>query len=142
MKIYCTKLGQNVIIPTRATPGSAGLDLYSCETVTIEAGQRCIVSTGIAMAIPEDCYGQVMSRSGLAAKNGIFVLNAPGIIDSDYRGELRVILYNSGPEKFIIDEGMRIAQMIITKYESCNFELVDSLDQTERGSGGFGSTGN
>ena len=136
------KLATAAFVPTRGTEGSAGLDLYSIESIKIEPGQRALVATGIAVAIPDGCVGHLNSRSGLAAKHGIFVLNAPGIIDSDYRGEIKVILYNSSLEPFNVEVGMRIGQLVVLEYKKLEPELVESLSETVRGAGGFGSTGN
>lgn len=137
------------VIPSFATPGSAAVDLCSNENCDIYPGGSALIDTGIAMAIPQGVAGLICSRSGLAAKNQIIVLNAPGVIDSDYRGEIKVILYNAGTEKFSVTAGMRIAQMMFVplfQFLPANptaptFEVVDSLDETARGDGGFGSTG-
>ena len=130
-------------LPHYATSGSAGMDLLAAmmEDVTVKAGERVIVPTGIAVALSAGYEAQIRPRSGLAAKNGITVLNTPGTIDSDYRGEIKVILINHGKEDFIITRGMRIAQMVIARYEQMQIVEVTSLDSTERGAGGFGSTG-
>lgn len=129
-------------LPKLATTGSAGFDLKSTETRTIYPGTRVIVSTGIAMAIPEGYEGQVRPRSGMAAKSGITVLNSPGTIDSDYRAEIKVILYNAESHvPFEVKIGDRIAQMVIQQVPQIEFELAETLDETARGSGGFGSTG-
>lgn len=130
-------------LPKYATSGSAGLDLVAAidSPITIDAGKIAIIPTGISIALPEGYEAQIRPRSGLAAKNGITVLNTPGTIDSDYRGEIKAILINHGTEVFTIERGMRIAQMIISQYSHCVFIEVDSLDDTERGTGGFGSTG-
>lgn len=127
-------------IPRKATDGSAGYDIYSAETVTIPAMARRAVSTGIYMSIPRGYEGQVRSRSGLCLSNGIVVLNSPGTIDSDYRGEVKVILYNSGDSEFTVETGMRIAQIVFAKVAECNIVVVDDLESTAR-QGGFGSTG-
>lgn len=129
-------------MPKLATEGSAGFDLKSTETKTIYAGQRAVISTGLAMAIPRGYEGQVRPRSGMAAKSGITVLNSPGTIDSDYRAEVKVILYNAEAHMpFEVKIGDRIAQMVIQAVPQVELELATSLDETERGSGGFGSTG-
>jgi dUTP pyrophosphatase len=107
----------------------------------LEPGAIVMIPTGIAIALPQGFECQVRSRSGLAAKHGIYALNAPGTIDSDYRGEIKVILANSGKASYAIQPGERIAQLVIARYETVRWELVDSLDETERGTGGFGSTG-
>ncbi len=130
-------------IPHYATEQSAGMDLSAAinEPLVIAAGEIKIVPTGIAMALPPGVEAQIRPRSGLAVKHGITVLNSPGTIDADYRGEFKVILINHGFESFTINRGMRIAQVIIAKYERVNLEEVISLDQTKRGEQGFGSTG-
>jgi dUTP pyrophosphatase len=129
--------------PSYATEHSAGLDLSAAieNSITIKPGESKIIPTGIAMALPVGLEAQVRPRSGLAAKYGITVLNTPGTIDADYRGEFKVILINHGTEDFVITRGMRIAQVVIAKYEHVKLKQVESLDETERGSGGFGSTG-
>ena len=133
---------KNLNTPTYATKGSAGVDLSSSASINLKAGAIELIPTGIYLEIPFGYEGQVRSRSGLSYKNGVHVLNSPGTIDSDYRGEVKVILKNSSSEDFFIEEGMRIAQLVFSKYEHVNFENVESFDETERGSGGFGSTGN
>lgn len=129
--------------PEYATAGSAGVDLRANEIqeVNIGPGQRQIISTGIFLQLPEGYEAQIRPRSGLAAKYGITVLNSPGTIDSDYTGEVKVILHNASSQSFAVSNGDRIAQMVIAKYERVEFESVDVLEETERGSGGFGSTG-
>ena len=130
-------------LPIYATSGSAGMDVlaYLNEPITIQSGQTIMIPTGLAIALPDGFECQVRSRSGLAAKYGIFALNAPGTIDSDYRGEIKVILSNFGKEAFTINNGDRIAQLVVAKYEKVIWDEVDSLDETDRGEGGFGSTG-
>lgn len=130
-------------LPHYETNSSAGMDLKAnIETpITIKPMERCLVKTGLFMALPQGYEAQVRPRSGLALKKGITVLNAPGTIDADYRGEVGVILINLSNENFTINDGDRIAQMVIAKYEQANFQLVDVLDDTKRGKGGFGSTG-
>lgn len=128
--------------PTYAHDGDAGMDLRADEETTLPAGGRALVGTGIAMALPRGHVGLVHPRSGLAAKNGITVLNAPGTIDAGYRGEVKVILLNTSDEAFNIAPGDRIAQLVIQKVEHPDIEIVESLDEdTSRGAGGFGSTG-
>ena len=131
------------VLPVYATAGSAGMDITAAlaEPMILEPGAIAMIPTGIAIALPQGFECQVRSRSGLAAKHGIFALNAPGTIDSDYRGEIKVILANSGKASYAIQPGERIAQLVIAQYETVQWELVDSLDETERGTGGFGSTG-
>ncbi|MBQ1938247.1 MAG: dUTP diphosphatase [Bacteroidales bacterium] len=129
--------------PQYATEQSAGMDLKAniTESITLGSLERAIVPTGLYMALPNGFEAQIRPRSGLAAKKGISVLNSPGTIDADYRGEICVILVNLSKEDFVINPGERIAQMVIARYESVEWEEVESLDSTERGAGGFGSTG-
>jgi dUTP pyrophosphatase len=130
-------------LPNYQTDNSAGVDLQANinEEITLLPLQRVLVPTGIKLALPEGYEAQVRPRSGLALKNGITVLNSPGTIDADYRGEIGVILVNLSNENFVIKDGERIAQLVITKYEKVRFEKVEVLDETARGAGGFGSTG-
>ena len=134
---------QQMLMPKRGSDESAGLDLVAAnmEPIILKKGLSTMVPTGFAMALPPGFEGQVRPRSGLAAKHGITVLNSPGTIDSDYRGEVRVILINHGPQDFEITRGMRIAQLVVAKVELTPCVAVQSLDNTERGAGGFGSTG-
>ena len=129
--------------PNYETEGAAGMDLRADieETITLKPLERAIVKTGLFIALPFGFEAQVRPRSGLAAKKGITVLNSPGTVDADYRGEIGVILVNLSNEEFIINDGERIAQLIIAKHERVNWQEVDFLSETERGSGGFGSTG-
>jgi dUTP pyrophosphatase len=133
--------GDGLPLPSYATGGAAGLDVVAAETVTLAAGARHAVATGFAIAIPEGFEVQVRPRSGLALKHGITCLNTPGTIDSDYRGEVKVILANLGAEPFEVVRGERIAQLVPAPVQKGRFEEVNDLDETERGSGGFGSTG-
>jgi dUTP pyrophosphatase len=135
------KLDPEITLPDYAHDGDAGLDLCSAEDVDLEPGERAVVSTGFAMALPEGYAAFVQPRSGLAARHGISVVNTPGLIDCHYRGEVKIILINLGREAFEIKRGDRIAQMVIQRVESVRVEVVDELDDTARGSGGFGSTG-
>jgi dUTP diphosphatase len=128
-------------LPRRAHPGDAGADLFAVEEVTIPAGERRDVGTGLALAIPSGYAGFVQPRSGLAFKHGIMVVNSPGLIDAGYRGEVRVSLYNSGREPFTVAMGERIAQLVIQKVEEPEYLAVDQLPDTSRGEGGFGSSG-
>ncbi len=130
-------------LPKYATEHSAGMDLEAAidQPLTLKPGERALVPTGLAIALPEGYEAQVRPRSGLAAKNGVTVLNSPGTIDADYRGEIKVILANLGTEPFTIERGMRVAQMVIAQYSRVNWSVVDQLDETARGEGGFGSTG-
>lgn len=130
-------------LPAYATGSSAGMDLRAdiAEPLEIKPLQRAMVPTGIFIALPEGTEAQVRPRSGLAAKYGVTVLNSPGTIDADYRGEVKVILVNLSDTVFIVNPGDRIAQMVIARYEKVEWEACDSLDETSRGEGGFGSTG-
>lgn len=130
-------------LPKYETSGSAGMDLTAAidEQITLKPGQVKLVKTGIAIALEKGFEAQVRPRSGLALKNGITVLNSPGTVDSDYRGEVCVILINHSQTDFVITRGMRIAQMVIARYEQAEVVEVESLDETSRGAGGFGSTG-
>ncbi|MBU3698840.1 MAG: dUTP diphosphatase [Candidatus Kapabacteria bacterium] len=130
-------------LPFYATEGSAGMDIHAAvdEPLTLAAGKVILVPTGLSVAIPVGFEIQVRSRSGLAAKNGVFALNSPGTIDSDYRGEIKVILANFSDADFHIERGMRIAQLVVARHEHIHWELVESLDSTSRSAGGFGSTG-
>ncbi|WP_314671644.1 dUTP diphosphatase [Rothia mucilaginosa] len=128
--------------PAYAKPGDAGADLRSRIDFELEPGERALVPTGVAIALPEGYVGLVHPRSGLATKNGITIVNAPGTVDSGYRGELMVTLLNTDKTKsFHVQRGDRIAQLVIQKYEHATFTVVDELEQTERGSSGFGSSG-
>lgn len=130
-------------LPTYETDQSAGMDLTAAleEAFDLEPGMRTLIPTGLSLALPKGFEAQIRPRSGLALKNGITVLNSPGTVDADYRGEVKVILANLGTETFTIERGMRIAQMVIAKHEHIAWEVVEDLDETERGAGGFGSTG-
>ncbi|TMM30397.1 dUTP diphosphatase [Polaribacter aestuariivivens] len=129
--------------PNYETEGAAGMDLRAniSEAITLKPLERAIVKTGLFIALPVGFEAQVRPRSGLAAKKGITVLNSPGTVDADYRGEIGVILVNLSNEDFVINDGERIAQLIIAKHERVNWQEVSVLSETERGSGGFGSTG-
>jgi len=137
--------GKDLPLPEYQTAQAAGLDLLAAipadKPVTIAPGSRAMVPTGLAISLPAGTEAQVRPRSGLAAKNGVTVLNSPGTIDADYRGEVAVILINHGQEAFTITRGMRIAQMIIAPVSHATLIEVESLDETARGAGGFGSTG-
>lgn len=135
--------GAGLALPAYATAGSAGCDLMAAiaEPITLQPGQRRLIPTGLAIALPEGWEAQIRPRSGLALKNGITCLNTPGTIDADYRGEVGVILANLGEEAFTVERGMRIAQMVIAPVFQARFEAVEELDETARGAGGFGSTG-
>lgn len=133
--------GEGLPIPARATPGSAGFDLASAEEGTLAPSERRLFATGFAVAIPEHHEVQIRPRSGLALKHGITLPNSPATIDSDYRGELKVALINLGDEPFRVTRGMRIAQLVVAQVVPADFETVAELPATERGTGGFGSTG-
>ena len=130
-------------LPQYAPPQSAGVDLRANlnEPIVLKPLQRCLVPTGLFLALPQGYEAQVRPRSGLAIKKGITVLNSPGTIDADYRGEINVILVNLSAEEFVIEDGERIAQMVIARHEQAEWEEVEVLDETERGAGGFGHTG-
>ncbi len=134
---------KNLELPHYATNQSAGVDLAAAieNKIVIAPGEVKIIETGLAMALPAGMEVQIRPRSGLAAKHGITVLNSPGTIDADYRGEVKVILINHGSNEFVVERGMRIAQAVFAKYEQVKFMPVDSLEDTQRGAGGFGSTG-
>ncbi|MEO0907177.1 MAG: dUTP diphosphatase [Pseudomonadota bacterium] len=133
--------GEGLALPAYATSGSAGMDVVSAEDVTIAPGARHAVATGLSVAIPQGFEIQVRPRSGLAFKHGITVPNTPGTIDSDYRGELKVLLINHGSEDFAIARGDRVAQLVLAPVVQAAWSEVDELDATQRGAGGFGSTG-
>jgi len=143
LNIPIIRLIDDAIIPIYAKPGDAGADLVAAESVVLEAGGgRALISTGVAIAIPEGFAGFVQPRSGLALKHGITCLNTPGLIDSGYRGELKVLLINTDPnETYEVNKGERIAQLVIQKVEECNFQDVEELPDSERGETGFGSSG-
>ena len=143
MKVQIMRLahGADLALPSYATAGAAGMDLRSAESLTIQPHARALVATGIAIALPLGFEAQVRPRSGLAVKHGVTVLNAPGTIDCDYRGEIKVPLINHGDHDFVIARGDRIAQMIVAPAPQVILEEVSSLDETHRGTGGFGSSG-
>lgn len=144
MKLIFKKLNDNAIIPTRATFGSAGFDIYACTDtpITIDSGKIAIVPTGLsAQPDSNDTALMIYPRSGLASKYGISLANCVGIVDSDYRGEICIPLINNGSEAFTIENGMRIAQLVVTKVLIPEIEVADSLSDTTRGENGFGSTG-
>jgi dUTP pyrophosphatase len=133
--------GEGLPLPSYATNGAAGLDIVAAEDVTLAPGQRHAVATGFAISIPHGYEVQVRPRSGLALKHGITCLNTPGTIDEDYRGEVKVILANLGSEPFAVRRGERIAQLVPASVLKADFREVEALSETERGAGGFGSTG-
>ena len=135
------KLHDDAIIPNFAHKGDAGMDLYSIEEVVIPASESKLIKTGISIALPKNTEAQVRPRSGLALKHSVTVLNTPGTIDEGYRGEIGVILINHGKEDFTVNKNMKIAQMVVKPIYDINILEVSNLDDTERGNGGFGSTG-
>ena len=142
-EILIKKLSREVPLPKYETDGSSGLDLAACieKNIEIKPGKSVIIPTGLAVAIPKNFEIQIRPRSGLAAKNQISVLNTPGTVDADYRGEIKVILINLSDKSFIIEKGLRIAQMVLCPIVKAELKEVETLENTERGSGGFGSTG-
>ena len=137
-----TKLDEDAVIPTYAKPGDAGADLYSISELVLAPGQRALVKTGLAIAIPTGYVGLVHPRSGLGLKNGISVVNTPGTIDAGYRGEIGVVLINHDlTESFQINKGDRVAQLVIQKVENAQFKVVNQLPDSARSTGGYGSTG-
>jgi dUTP pyrophosphatase len=157
MSLEIARLKENAILPVRATPDAAGMDLFAIETVTIEPGKRCLIGTGIAIALAPWHVGFICPRSGMALRDGVTILNAPGIvdpdypellilnapgtIDPDYRGEVGIILANTGDKPYLVKAGARIAQLVIVPFASPRIVEVDALPGTKRGAGGFGSTG-
>ena len=141
--VLIKKLDPSVELPSYKTDGASGMDLkaFVKEPINLKPQTSCLVPTGISVAFPSEYEIQIRPRSGLAAKNNISVLNTPGTIDSDYRGEIKIILFNHGNEDFLINDKDRIAQMILTPVIKMNFEETDNLPETVRGEGGFGSTG-
>lgn len=142
IELAITRLHEDATIPSRAYPGDAGLDLAACEGVELTPGARAVVRTGLAVAIPEGYAGFVQPRSGLAARNGLTVVNSPGLIDSGYRGEVLVVLLNTDAEQpFVVEPGMRVAQLVVVPVPAVRVSEVDELPATERGERGHGSSG-
>ncbi len=144
MQIKIKKVNPNAKIPTRGSDQAAGYDLYACldtEKITISAHQTVKVPTGLSMAIPEGYFGAIFARSGLAAKQGLRPANCVGVIDSDYRGEFMVMLHNDTDEPKTVENHDRVAQLVVMPFMPIEFQETDSLDETQRGTGGFGSTG-
>lgn len=144
MEIKIKKLKENAVIPKRASTSAAGYDLYACldcESVTIEPNSNVKIGTGLSIAVPEGYFGAIFARSGLAAKENLRPANCVGVADSDYRGEYIVALHNDGQTVRVVKNGDRIAQLVIMPFLSAEFIEADELDSTERGDGGFGSTG-
>jgi dUTP pyrophosphatase len=141
IELPVTRLRDDAVLPRQAYPGDAGFDLAACERVTLAPGERAMVGTGLAVAIPEGYAGFVQPRSGLASRHGISVVNSPGLVDSGYRGELRVVLLNTDArESFTVEPGMRIAQLVVLPVPAVSLVEVDALIDSERGVRGFGSS--
>ena len=144
-QIYLKRLPhhEGLALPAYASEGASGMDLQAAcgKDIILEPSERILVPTGIAISLPRGWEAQIRPRSGLALKHGIGLLNSPGTIDSDYRGEIQIILINLGKEPFLIQRGLRIAQMVISQYVAANFKIVEELDVTLRDDGGFGHTG-
>ena len=141
MELSFRKLRDDAVVPSRAYNGDAGLDLASCERVLLAPGERATVGTGLAVAVPEGYAGFVQPRSGLASRHGITIVNAPGLVDSGYRGELRIVLLNTDVrEAFVVEPGMRIAQLVVVPVASVEPVELEELPETERGVRGFGSS--
>jgi dUTP pyrophosphatase len=134
------RLRPDAVVPRQAYEGDAGLDLAACEAVVLDAGERAVVPTGLAVEIPDGYAGFVQPRSGLAARHGIGIVNSPGLIDSGYRGEIRVVLLNTGREPFAVEPGMRIAQLVVVPVAAVRVLEVDELAGSDRGARGFGSS--
>jgi dUTP pyrophosphatase len=141
IKLPIHRVREGALLPERAYDGDAGLDLAACERVELGPGERAVVSTGLALAVPDGYAGFVQPRSGLAAKHGISVVNAPGLVDSGYRGEVRVVLLNTDvSERFVVEPGMRIAQLVVLPVPAVELVETDELPESERGVRGFGSS--
>lgn len=143
MKMDVVKLRDDAVLPVYQTAGAAGADLHACidEPIVLQPLERRVIPTGLAMSIPEGYEVQIRARSGMSIKHGITMVNGIGTIDADYRGEVGALVINLGQEAFTIEPGMRIAQMVVAKYEVTGWNVVESLDETERGAGGYGSSG-
>jgi dUTP pyrophosphatase len=143
VKVLFKKLNSSAQLPSYKTDGASGMDLMACieKSINLKPGKSCLVSTGLSVAFPKEYEIQIRPRSGLAAKNNISVLNTPGTIDSDYRGELKIILFNHSNENFIINNNDRVAQMVLTPILKMEIEETNKLPESIRGEGGFGSTG-
>ena len=141
MTVKFRKSSPDAILPSYAHPGDAGMDVRSIEEVALAPGARALVHTGLVLELPPDAEAQVRPRSGLALKHGVTVLNAPGTIDAGYRGEVGVILVNLGAEPFVVEKGMKIAQLVVSPVTQAEIVEVSAVDATDRGAGGFGSTG-
>lgn len=143
MKMDVVKLRDDAVLPVYQTAGAAGADLHACidGPIVLQPLERRVIPTGLAMSIPEGYEVQIRARSGMSIKHGITMVNGIGTIDADYRGEVGALVINLGQEAFTIEPGMRIAQMVVAKYEVTGWNVVESLDETERGTGGYGSSG-
>jgi dUTP pyrophosphatase len=142
VEIFLVRLDPDVPMPAYAHPGDAGADLVTTVDVTLEPGERALVPTGVALALPDGCVGLVHPRSGLAARSGLSIVNAPGTIDAGYRGEIKVCLINLDPrEPVVLRRGDRIAQLVVQRFERATFVEVEALPESARGEGGYGSTG-
>ncbi len=142
IELPVARLRDNALLPSQAHDGDAGLDLAACERLELRPGERAIVGTGIAIAVPEGWAGLVLPRSGLAAQHGLTIVNSPGLVDSGYRGEVKVILLNTDAlESFVVEPGMRIGQLVLVEAASVRMLEVDELSSSERGVGGLGSSG-
>lgn len=143
MRLSIVKLRDDAILPVYQTAGAAGADLHACldEAVVLRPLERKVIPTGLALSIPEGFEVQIRARSGMSIKHGITMVNGIGTIDADYRGELGILLINVSQEDFVIEPGMRVAQMVLARYEKAEWDQVNELDTTERGTGGYGSSG-
>lgn len=144
VKVEIKKLRDDARIPSRGSRLSAGADLYACldgDSLLIQPGETILVGTGLAIAVPEGCFGGIFARSGLAVKEGLRPANCVGVVDSDYRGEVKVALHNDSDQVRMVTQGERIAQLLVMPFLEADFEEKDGLDETERGEGGFGHTG-
>ena len=141
LDVKIKRIHADALLPLQATPGDAGMDLYSIETVVIPSGEARLIQTGLQIELPKGTEAQIRPRSGLALKHSVTVLNSPGTIDEGYRGEIGVILINHGKETFVVEKSMRIAQMVIQIVPSIQLTEVNELSQSVRGSSGFGSSG-
>lgn len=142
MKIKIKKLDPKAVIPTRGSDAAAGVDLHAPKALVLHPNSNGVVSTGLAVEIPDGYFGAIFARSGMATRKGLRPANCVGVIDSDYRGEIKVVLHNDSDIIRPVQEGDRVAQLVILPYESIEFDEVDELNDTDRGIGGFGSTGN
>ena len=141
MRVKVLRTDPEALLPAYAHPGDAGMDVRSIEEVTLSPGARALIHTGLVLMLPPNAEAQVRPRSGLALKHGVTVLNTPGTIDAGYRGEVGVILINLGAEPFVVEKGMKIAQLVVARVTQAEVVEVASVDETDRGAGGFGSTG-